>query len=609
MAARPRDWARQYPPLAAALVAVLVAVFVLPSALNVPQSNPTQTLEFAPVPPQDDQPPPPDSSNVESLSLGSSSSVTGDARGGADGGPGLPPPPEVPAGLGDRPVTKRCVQTPQGPRQTEDPLAPPCVAHFEGDNGGATYRGVTAEQITVLITLTGGGSAGPYCDAVTSRGTECRPSDRYFDLFDPPEDDDPYPVRAFRVFQEYFNTRYQTYGRTAHFWVYFTPHRAHTPETRRAEANDNVARREPFAVIGYPGSLEDDYLRTVARHGVLNFGSHEGRPASFFREFPGLIWSYTASIDERAKLYGELVCTQVVGRPVSFSGNGDAGQPRRLGLMRTTDDRYPGVAHFTDVVRGHVEGCGGEFATEVTFPVAGRVHGTRQQTGESNATVAPGNIATLGANDVTTVIWPQAYETQHTEAAANANYLPEWVIAGDGAHEGYLGAQQQDQGAFDRHAMVVTGQTLEGETEETECWRAFEEAAPGHPDAAFTCGLHSGWYHDLRQLFTGIQVAGPQLTPESIDEGFHAIPAVPSSDPRVPACFYDPGDYTCVKDGVAMWWDANSTAPGASSPGCWRMPEGGQRYFGEAWPRTDAAARWAEQDPCNGYSGSLNFTF
>ncbi|HEX9766736.1 MAG TPA: hypothetical protein VGA36_08225 [Nitriliruptorales bacterium] len=140
-------WSRGIPPLISAGVAITLALFVLPSALNVPQSNPTQTLEFAPIPPEDDEPPPPEAVNLESLSLGETSTApTADARGGA--GPALPPP-ALPEGSGQRPVTKRCVGDP--PRQTSDPLAPPCVAHFEGDNGGATYRGVEAGEVRIVI--------------------------------------------------------------------------------------------------------------------------------------------------------------------------------------------------------------------------------------------------------------------------------------------------------------------------------------------------------------------------------------------------------------------------------------------------------------------------
>src|SRR5687768_2178126 len=43
----------------------------------------------------------------------------------------------------------RCVGDP--PRQSEDPLAPPCVPFFEGDNYGDTAQGVTREEITVVV--------------------------------------------------------------------------------------------------------------------------------------------------------------------------------------------------------------------------------------------------------------------------------------------------------------------------------------------------------------------------------------------------------------------------------------------------------------------------
>jgi hypothetical protein len=109
-------------------------------------------------------------------------------------------------------------------------------------------------------------------------------------------------------------------------------------------------------------------------------------------------------------------------------------------------------------------------------------------------------------------------------------------------------------------------------------------------------------YADLRQLFTGIQVAGRLLGPSSVDRGFHAIPSVESKDPRVPACFYETNDYTCVKDTVAEWWDPNSTAPNFNSAGCWRMAESAKRYVFGTYPKRDAqVAKNTTTDPCNGY--------
>ena len=50
--------------------------------------------------------------------------------------------------LASNAVVKRCVGDP--PRQTEDPQSPPCVAYWTGDNGGATWKGVTHTTVTVV---------------------------------------------------------------------------------------------------------------------------------------------------------------------------------------------------------------------------------------------------------------------------------------------------------------------------------------------------------------------------------------------------------------------------------------------------------------------------
>src|SRR5687767_6996608 len=114
---------------------------MLPSALNLPQTNPSQTVEYAPVPP-DDEATPDIAGNLSSLGLGSSSSI-GESLPDHPVDPGAP---DVSA-IGRSPTTKRCVGHP--PRQTEDPLSPPCVSHFAGDNFGATYAGVTGSEIRI----------------------------------------------------------------------------------------------------------------------------------------------------------------------------------------------------------------------------------------------------------------------------------------------------------------------------------------------------------------------------------------------------------------------------------------------------------------------------
>src|SRR5688572_27770788 len=114
---QPSGWARRYPPLATLAMAVLIAAFVLPSSLNLPQSNPSTVLEYAPVPPEDDSPPD-TSGNVGSLGLGSSNSLN-------EGDTAPPPPPPIPTpgvpGKASKEAQKSCVGPPENKRQTDDP--------------------------------------------------------------------------------------------------------------------------------------------------------------------------------------------------------------------------------------------------------------------------------------------------------------------------------------------------------------------------------------------------------------------------------------------------------------------------------------------------------
>ncbi|HEX9889271.1 MAG TPA: hypothetical protein VGA69_07315 [Nitriliruptorales bacterium] len=584
-------WAHRYPPLAGLLLAGLLAAFVLPSALNVPQSAPTQTLEFAPVPPEDDQPPPPGTSNLETLSLGSSDTTPpGQAGDGGGDGPGLPPPPEVPEGSGTQPVTKRCVGDP--PRQTEDKLSPPCVAHFDGDNGGATAPGVTGDEIVVLAVEDSG------FIEVTSRGTERRPVDVCFDIDAEPTGDWHLLTYALRAYSNFFNSRYQTYGRHVHFHQCWTNRDSEptTPETARAEMNEWIDRYEPLATMMYPIAYEEDYIREASRNGVVTFKSST-RLEEFYRRAPGLVWSYTASIEIRAKLFADHICTKVLPHPVSFSGNGDHGQPRELGLLYTNADGASQAHAFADQVRTSVEACGGRFEDAGTVPQPFVV-------GPGNRSAAQNNMARFQASGVTTVIWAMGFDSESSKVAAEQDYYPEWVVAGDARLDGWQASQEQDQDAW-RHAWAISPTVLSPAIDQTPCYQAVSEGDPGmnEQDRRLVCTNFWYEYNDYRQLFTGIQVAGPRLTVANVDKGLHAIPAAPSDDPTVPACFYEPGDYTCVKDGVAMWWDPDTPPPGQSNPGCYRMTEAGKRYFAGTWPEGDVLAQRGPDDPCTSYAG------
>src|SRR5712691_3642722 len=97
-----KRWSRGYPPLLLLALAIVTVILVLPSSLNLPQSNPSTVLEYAPVPPQDKNPPPV-TGNLSSLGLGSSRTL---AQGAA-----IKPKPTI-GGIGGNPRQYACVGNP-----------------------------------------------------------------------------------------------------------------------------------------------------------------------------------------------------------------------------------------------------------------------------------------------------------------------------------------------------------------------------------------------------------------------------------------------------------------------------------------------------------------
>jgi hypothetical protein len=592
-----KSWSRRYPPLASGAVALALAALVLPSGLTLPQTNPTQTVEYAPVPPSDETGDPPPG-NVASLGLGTSGSLTGDKAGGDLPGAAAPPP-AAPNGVGTVPRTKRCVGNP--PRQTEDPQSPPCVGYFAGDNFGATYQGVTGNEIRILLYR-----ECCYSGWFSKKGTEKDPDGgTLLDANKPPDAEESVWLTIARAYQRYFNDRYQTYGRQAHLFVYFAREN-NTPEDRRADAWASFARVHPFAVVDYTRDGNSEvYLNEMARRGVLNFGSRIGRTAKFFASYPRLIWGFTPTVEVQAQQYASLICRQVKGRPTRFSGNsGQNGKPRKFGLLHNVNPAYPAYQLFTKLAVAQMKACGVVIAKDQTYQATGAVS-SDPRTHPDAPQIAAQNMAAFQQAGVTTILWTQGFEAEHGRAGAKISYLPEIILAGDGGFDSWQSNVFQDQQAW-AHAWVVTNYALEPPWQSARCYRAEKEADPNMDENDAHVGCNQGnFYGDLRQLFTGIQVAGPRLNPESIDRGLHAIPPVPSSDPSLQACYYDPGDYTCVKDAAVMWWDP-AARHGGTQPqsGGYRMPERGRRYLRNEWPSRELSALKRPDDPVNESEGS-----
>ena len=647
------DWLRRYPPIVLVVLGALLAAWLLPSALNLPQSNPNETAEYAPIPPNQNSSAPPGS--LGALGLGESSTLSTEAQ----LGPPQQPSNNPPINPGS---TFQCIQNAGGgpPRQTEDPLSPPCDENFAGDNFGSTYQGVTGSEIRVVVYLDGFGQAPNGCYQILAENEDSngqvRPADQYTDLDYGPGQYSPQlaannPNNAsgefiytylMRDLDKYFNARYQTYRRHVHMFVYYGqagtgPNGCPTADQRTHDAEGNFSLIHPFAVVDFGGPNREAYEDYMANHGVIVFSGHhingpnEGHHNSDFQKYPGLIWSFEPTLEELSTMYINYVCKNLVGKDATLSSqfyasppsattpSATPGQnlPRKFGLLESIDPNYPDLTDYANRIYQGIKACGGQFDSHIaTFNRADLDVDERQDSQEN--TVAQQNMTTFQSDKVSTVIWAGGIEDLDTEWAQKLKYNPEWIAAPDGNLDGSVAASVQGCGEESSqpsqpsancnqlwdNAITVTDQWRRDSSGSQVCYSAFADTDPNaaqYPPNDYRVIAICRMYTDIRELFTGIQVAGPRLTPQNINEGYHAIPKDPSNSPYSPACFYYNGEYNCVKDATLEWWDT-AAVDGDGFTGCWRMYGGGTRYLNGNWPSMDPqAAKNTQTDVCNTY--------
>ena len=551
---------RRYPALGFLAVAALLAS-LLPSALRVPLSGPSASAELAPVPGKSDAAP----GDLSALGQPSSGGLGGETalgalgrggRGGLDAMPGNETTPPPDNGRGRNPSNKRCVGKP--PRQTEDPLSPPCVAFFDGDNGGATAKGVTRDEIRLAF-YSGCSNGGPeQLTAVDENGSD--------------------PQAALLRF---FNTRYQAYGRRVRAWTFTTPACVNArPEEKRAAFDRLNQQVDPFVVVVVQAG-DEALTQRAAEAGVwVNAGGAERR---LFRANAPYLHNFLPDLEGYVEHIAEMLCAKLAGRPARYSGNPlDTTRTRRFGVL------YGNVRtgkRDALLVADEVRRRCGDRAGEVSVP----------------ATVALGNEATNVARwieeGVTTVVnLFGGSEPYHAAAADAAGWHPEWLwVPGSTTNVGFRAFYSPAQMA---HSFGLTADPRQPERkEEAHSYRAFREACPGCPEPPANM---NGRYQQLLLVFTGIQAAGPRLTVANIDRGLRAIPPHQSTDPFSPSAYYAPDDYTFVKDATVIRWDPKGQT--ADGVGCWRYVEHGKRYRAEDWrthPVDDDfdTAGW----PCHGW--------
>lgn len=443
---------------------------------------------------------------------------------------------------------------------------PPCVEWTGGANGGATARGVTGDAIKIAIWQ---GQEDPATRQALAGAR----------LNDTPET----VKRMYEALRHYFNTHYQTYGREVVFVEVTASGESTSDEAMKADAikiADEVGAFAAFtgnALAGIPTTL----ARELAQRGVICICT-TSLSSEFYNELPPLIWSSLPTIDEYAQHSAEYIAKRLGFEPAQYAGLGTVGKPRVYCLMYLTgtgETVSPEGPRGAKIFRDAFAARGIRFKTEVAY----------FYDPGSNQNDVTNMIAKFKSEGCTTLVplVDPIMPILITREATNQAYFPEWFIVGTGLSDTTTIArfydQQQWANAFGISPLWVTWDVVENSAGYNE----FHHGMPGRNDGD-EGALINVYRAAFQTLWTGIHMAGPDLTPQTFEQGMYAYPPT-GGTPASPLVFRTREFPSEIKDFSEVWYDPNRVGPDERSetgPGMIVRADGGKRYDAGEWPQS-----------------------
>ncbi len=266
----------------------------------------------------------------------------------------------------------------------------------------------------------------------------------------------------------------------------------------------------------------------------------------------GAIWPVGTQVGEYA---GNVICEGLAGQPAEFADGSLASTERVFGLLHAENPDYTKMA---DATVAALEACGESVARRLSFAL----DIVSLQPEATNA------VAQMKEAGVTTIIClcDEFSPLFLTGAAFTQEYGPEWMMMRWPDPWGRLTAQEQLA-----RSMHLGGATPAFEDSEigTVVDAATDGAGIASPEAI------DAVYKQLLVLFSGLQAAGPDLTPESFQSGIFSLP--PTDDGVFGPWEFGDGVFNPNTSFQLGWWspDAVSNLDGVAGsvqdcePGEW----------------------------------------
>jgi len=486
-----------------------------------------------------------DPAAADAAAAGAGGGTTGGGAGGVNGvaaGGSTSGPPKV----------SGCA----GPQIPGDPYSPPCV-QFTGDNGGATSRGVTKDQVTVTVRVSS--FANGMLDAVSKVANAKIPNESPAVI-----------MKTVTGLTEYFNKRFQMYGRKLNVVQYdgkgdvLKEMTGGGQEGAQADALKVAQEVKAFADVS---AVSPVYADALASKQVINIGVPYTSREWMASRAP-YSWSQFTDCSTVVESMASYYAIKMAGQPAALAGGDLKGKPRRSMIIA------PENSWYQECVRAGIAilqkaGKAGDLVDSLKYQID--IPRMSDQAGSL--------VQKLKAEQITTVVCgcDPLLLTFLTAKAKEQNYAPEWVVTGVALVDNDMIGQILQQDEWGR-AFGVSFAGPSQPAGQGLGYRAYKSVRPDEPSFAVEL-----IYNQLYLLAIGIQGAGPGLNPQTFQKGMFDYP---KRTGPFGTWGFGPNDFTTSDDAREVFWNPSVQSVQTRSPGTYQDPNGGKRFPIGQWPAT-----------------------
>ncbi len=436
-----------------------------------------------------------------------------------------------------------------------DPYSPPCV-QFSGSNGGATHRGVSDSEIVVTVRIDGFDSG--LVDAVTKAASTAGKI---------PSEPREKVERTITGLVEYFNQRFQFYGRKIKMVIYdgkgdpLNEIIGNGQEGARADAVKVAKEIGAFADVS---AITAPYASSLASEGVINVGAPYV-PRDWLTQRRPYSWTPLTDCTTVVEATSSYYATKMFGKPAVNAQGALKDKPRRLVVVAPENKEYQDCVS-AGIAMLNQRGAGSELVGRYEYKI------------DVNNTGTARDVATkLVADEATTLMCgcDPVFLNYLAQEIRAANISPEMIMVGVALVDTDLVGQLFQQDVW-RNAFGISFQGATAPQRSTIAYAAYKAVRNDEP--SITVDI---LYNQLYMLAIGIQMAGPDLNPLSFEKGMFSYPK--RSGPYG-SWGFGPNDYSTSDDVREVFWNPGAQSVFNRAAGAYQNPNGDARFPIGKWP-------------------------